>query len=785
MADNDQTEVIVAAAALVVSVVAFTATLMQCLQQYYASARGYSQCNEKVIGKWATTKTRRFSFEELRFEVQFEAPVIFVCPPTNTKAPVPDAPMYKLDGTDESLANTWTTLNMNQHKDYVQRSRKERIHTSDNERASWTILLSAVQCMEQESRAWHQSKFNYDDERPPKENFNRHSLPHEPPSLESCHTLVVALQRKRKSWDTMPATITRPYATTTMCHLVEMMAAMGIYWKEFNRRVDRYRAEGNGFMVLGERLSDLGPMFNFQMNGLSRFERNRVIPVDEIKELCFGWVPTIYRSTQDKRRLEVPIDLVDLSSLQMASKSEIAETLVMIGCNKIAVNHFLEEGRRTSHLFPSTSRREPQVATGLIHESGANLSVSFELLGMLSQTLHIENTYFTYIPNPTADRWDSQSVSLVKMMESFQRLFFNDLPDVRRNRKIVDRLNEHMREILSHQEDQNVETLLRYRALHAALDDANEILTGRTKTSRSPTINPPEKLEVAKAGPKRSDTAANLKRRFTSMVGIQSSSPASKTSGTSTPDSKKSQKKPSPPGLSPENDAQRRRREQVQDVLRCHIQEVLRLLNERDDRYPDQTLPVPQRRGHQRSRSLSPMPSPFSDTPTIDDVDAAGPDDRQDTLMMLYCKHVRKLVVERAAQAVGRRASLKTMSVVGGRRGSEATSVASRSPTQREIPAAFPPPSQSYSYPVDRSMPLSDTASPTTVARGETSNKQPGMPNEAPKGSLANETVYHDDIWCTLVFRMICWLMLHDFNKLDVQVPKSELLGSRMPVYVA
>jgi hypothetical protein len=51
--------------------------------------------------------------------------------------------------------------------------------------------------------------------------------------------------------------------------------------------------------------------------------------------------------------------------------------------------------------------------------------------------------------------------------------------------------------------------------------------------------------------------------------------------------------------------------------------------------------------------------------------------------------------------------------------------------------------------------------------------------------SLAYETVHHDDIWCTLVFRMICWLMLHDFNKLDVQVPKSELLGSRMPVYVA
>lgn len=40
------------------------------------------------------------------------------------------------------------------------------------------------------------------------------------------------------------------------------------------------------------------------------------------------------------------------------------------------------------------------------------------------------------------------------------------------------------------------------------------------------------------------------------------------------------------------------------------------------------------------------------------------------------------------------------------------------------------------------------------------------------------------DIWCTLVFRMLCWLLLHDFHKKDAQIPKSELLGSRLPVYI-
>lgn len=41
-----------------------------------------------------------------------------------------------------------------------------------------------------------------------------------------------------------------------------------------------------------------------------------------------------------------------------------------------------------------------------------------------------------------------------------------------------------------------------------------------------------------------------------------------------------------------------------------------------------------------------------------------------------------------------------------------------------------------------------------------------------------------NDIWCTLVFRMLCWLLLHDFHKEDMQLPKGELLGSRLPVYI-
>ena len=128
----------------------------------------------------------------------------------------------------------------------------------------------------------------------------------------------------------------------------------------------------------------------------------------------------------------------------------------------------------------------------------------------------------------------------------------------------------------------------------------------------------------------------------------------------------------------------------MQTVMRFHLQEVIRQLN----------------LGDERSRSSSPAAN--ASAMTMDDVDAAGPEERQDKLMQLYHHHIRKVVVRKAAKADAHDPSLD-----------------------------------------------------------------------------AEQNVTHDDIWCTLVFRMICWLMLHNFNKLDVQVPKSELLGSRMPVYVA
>ena len=247
MSDNNNTKVgdsvldtsdIVAIVALIISIIAFVATFAQVLQQYFASATGYAKCDEKVIGEWSKHRKRIMRVRELRFEVQYEAPVIFLAEPNNTRGALPDRDLWVLEGTDDSYRKTRLLLPEDAKKRRDSMPTYEQIHTADNERATWLELLVAVQRMERESGDWQ------------KMHFHRNPGKHKVQAFGE-RTLAVSVQSKVKSWDTMPSTLSKPYATTTMCHIIELAGALGLYWKEFNRNADKYRAEGNGYILTG------------------------------------------------------------------------------------------------------------------------------------------------------------------------------------------------------------------------------------------------------------------------------------------------------------------------------------------------------------------------------------------------------------------------------------------------------------------------------------------------------------------------------------------------------
>lgn len=51
-------------------------------------------------------------------------------------------------------------------------------------------------------------------------------------------------------------------------------------------------------------------------------------------------------------------------------------------------------------------------------------------------------------------------------------------------------------------------------------------------------------------------------------------------------------------------------------------------------------------------------------------------------------------------------------------------------------------------------------------------------------GSLPGTMPSAEEVWFILFFRMMCWLMLHDFHEKDIQVSKSDMYASREAVYL-
>ncbi|TVY40278.1 hypothetical protein LSUB1_G003117 [Lachnellula subtilissima] len=323
MGFNDVNQNVFGLVALIVSLVALLTTVIQVLQQYFSSAEGYRRCANSVMGLWAKGTHRKLVAREFRFEVIFETPVIFVAPPDNQKGPIPGRDIYYVDGTDKSYTNTKVLKPLQQ--DQADQQAVRQVHTADDERASWLTLLSTQQGAELDSRIW--------DRRQRGTAFK-----------EPYYQIAVGLQSKTRSWDFIPDAITKPYATSAICHLVEMMAMLGLYWKVFDQILWNLRAEGNGFILTSTTVHGLGVMVVFAITGRSNFEANRVIPAEGVKELAFGTVPNIFEEGEYLKREK------DAQSLELVFGEEknVTATLESLGCTSETVMRFAKDHK---HIF--------------------------------------------------------------------------------------------------------------------------------------------------------------------------------------------------------------------------------------------------------------------------------------------------------------------------------------------------------------------------------------------------------------------------------------------------
>lgn len=209
----------------------------------------------------------------------------------------------------------------------------------------------------------------------------------------------------------------------------------------------------------------------------------------------------------------------------------------------------------------------------------------------------------------------------------------------------------------------------------------------------------------------------------------------------------------------PETILMEKRTQMTKLVVREHTQEVMRLLNEvaEDDAGDDSTLASKdQRHGHggvggAHARKTTDI--------TFEDLNSAAPEVRQQGLMEIYFKQVRAAVARNVPLTLEKHATFPYV-----------PSVSSRSNLLLdEAPLESPPPPGAGA---------GGRETPKLFVSGEDAAERapPHLDAEARRA---------EEIWCTLVYRMLCWLLLHDFHKKDVQISKSELYGSRLPVYIA
>lgn len=676
---NNNNDFPISITALVVSLIALLSTIAQVLQQYFASAAGYLNCNEKVMGTWHETKQRKFRLNQLRYEVEFESPVIFVAPPKNNRSPIPGVFPQVLNGKPVKRLPTRTTLRKVDKRDSEEHGAKaERVHTADNERATWVTLLAEIQSMEEESQRWQGSQY--------KDNGPRGQ---EPITFEEHHTLAVAIVPKKRTWDTMPSTFKKPYATTTIGHLIEIVAMLGLHWKEFDRKADRYRAEGNGYMLTGNLVHDLGLLFTFQIDGESSFKGNRVIPKDEVKKLCFGYVWTLWaRDTRTGRRREALDDeLSALNMLQVGSTNDMAEQMVLIGCNTNTAKYFragAEKHTKHRHLFP----------------------VAFELIGMIGMNLHIPGSSYRMLPNPTPYHFDKKFFSLSKLVKEFGR-------DIKQVSPPTERVRE----------------------LSSIADGVTEKLSDRGPTEYSIRL-----LNVLH------DAVSNCDDYLQGVVSDKMFS-----------------------------------KELVTVVLREHFQEVLRMINEPNT--AGNTATVSPATNSRMPSEVAPSQPPGSHgthraQPTFDDLDAASQEGKQRKFMEIYFNVVLGRVV-RAIEASGVFPPTYNMPMSNEQEATTTSVPSSVDSSQSTSSVAPQHPSKPTQHLNAQDVEMVNLAPGDRITTPR--NQQPLGSNQRPQDSRTLVS----DIWYTLVFRMLCWLILHDFHKKDVQISKSELLDSRLSVYIA
>lgn len=390
----------------------------------------------------------------------------------------------------------------------------------------------------------------------------------------------------------------------------------------------------------------------------------------------------------------------------------------------------------------------------------AHRIVPFEIIGMLGQSLYMKNSYHRMLPNPTPYHWDRRFFDLPRLIKEFSTRVDNEkymTPSPH-----TSTLKELTIRVLNELEVDRKDVAERQKKRDTEAEEENG---GPEKKKKD--------VEISSDVPSEGAVTGQLKRSLTRkrtrwLIEYKASSP---------PKAEERPKKdyaPILPGYSLplltclreaiqkcDDYLKTRARDLLTMVVREHIQEVLRMINEPEPEESTKSTTAGDTGDDNSQKAGKTVPAFF------DVLSDANPEDRQGIFMKVYFEHVLPCVSDRAVKAYDKRKRMKNIN--------HRSYTLAQQTEDSDISGLGMAPTERASGP--DSTATASTPSTSTVGQFPV---LPTTPVLAPEQLIEAQA-----IWCTLIFRMLCWLQLHDFDRQDIQFPKSELRGNRLPVYIS
>ena len=265
-----------AVAALAIALVALVTTVLQVVQQFFATADGYRRCQPSVLGPWARYTRLRWRYSEMRFETLF----------TTLEFRIRE--ISHSDGV--FLTGAWEGNGL--ESDLMPSD--EEMQTTDEE-ATWLQFLSAIQLKAEETatllmpapeltalrhvlkeevhpRGRKASQRKVSSRLNTREVIDGTAIDMKEPSLYSREIRrLVSMPNmllREKSWDFMPRDVVRPFASTTVGEIGSLARRLGMKWTDFRPSEGVMKAEGGGHLLVSTLVRGVGVMLQYQYTGI-------------------------------------------------------------------------------------------------------------------------------------------------------------------------------------------------------------------------------------------------------------------------------------------------------------------------------------------------------------------------------------------------------------------------------------------------------------------------------------------------------------------------------------